>query len=156
MQPSPQSYFRTFYHPPKETPYPLACTLIHTIPSPRQSLTYFTFCGFAHSEHLLTWSYYRWIFKSSFFYLTWCFQVSSMLQHILAFFFYCRTIFHCNYILPFLYPFINQLVNILAVPTILAVINNTAINICVQIFFFFFLSFCYFLGHSRGIWRFPG
>ena len=23
-------------------------------------------------------------------------------------------------------------------------------------FFFFFLSFCYFLGRSRGIWRFPG
>ena len=23
-------------------------------------------------------------------------------------------------------------------------------------YFFFFLSFCYFLGPSRGIWRFPG
>ena len=25
-----------------------------------------------------------------------------------------------------------------------------------EIFFFFFLSFCYFSGRSRGIWRFPG
>ena len=24
------------------------------------------------------------------------------------------------------------------------------------VFFFFFLSFCHFLGHSSGIWRFPG
>ena len=27
---------------------------------------------------------------------------------------------------------------------------------CCLFYFFFYLSFCYFLGRSRGIWRFPG
>jgi len=40
--------------------------------------------------------------------------------------------------------------------SIIFIYLNTQLPLFFFIFYFIFLSFCYFLGRSRGIWRFPG
>ena len=74
-----------------------------------------------------------WTFVSGFFHLVWCFQDSSMLQHIKSFLlsflnnilvYYCTTFCLC----------IHHLIKHLDYFNFLAIINNAAVNICVQFF----------------------